>query len=164
MAFRILSTRSKNIINVTRNGHMGAVANARLLSTTETYTEKQAKKGRPVSPHVSIYKFPITALTSITNRVTGTLLSVGVTGIAGLSVVGVDVASTMSTLGSITAIGYVLKFGVSFPLIYHYLGGIRHLVWDKLPETMLQADMVEKSSYILVGSSAALSVGVTLLL
>ena len=43
----------------------------------ESYTEKQAKLGRPVSPHVTIYKFPITALTSITNRVTGVALSVG---------------------------------------------------------------------------------------
>ena len=45
--------------------------------STETYTEKQAKKGRPVSPHVTIYKFPTVALSSITNRVTGVILSGG---------------------------------------------------------------------------------------
>ncbi len=44
---------------------------------TETYTEKQAKKGRPVSPHVTIYKFPPAALSSITNRVTGVVLTGG---------------------------------------------------------------------------------------
>ena len=43
----------------------------------ESYTERQAKKGRFVSPHLTIYKFPITALSSITNRVTGVLLTVG---------------------------------------------------------------------------------------
>jgi hypothetical protein len=43
----------------------------------ETYTEKQAKLGRPVSPHVEIYKFPPAALSSITNRVTGVALSAG---------------------------------------------------------------------------------------
>lgn len=43
----------------------------------ETYSEKQAKKGRPVSPHVTIYKFPLVALSSITNRVTGVILSGG---------------------------------------------------------------------------------------
>lgn len=42
-----------------------------------SYSEEQAKKGRPISPHVNIYKFPPAALTSITNRVTGVLLSVG---------------------------------------------------------------------------------------
>jgi hypothetical protein len=45
----------------------------RVLST-ESYTEKQAKLGRPVSPHVTIYKFPASALTSIANRVTGCVL------------------------------------------------------------------------------------------
>ena len=43
----------------------------------ESYTEKQSKTGRPVSPHVTIYKFPITALSSITNRATGVALTVG---------------------------------------------------------------------------------------
>lgn len=47
------------------------------MSTEETYSERQAKKGRPVSPHVTIYKFPVVALSSITNRVTGVALSAG---------------------------------------------------------------------------------------
>lgn len=32
---------------------------------------------RPISPHVTIYKFPLTAIASITHRTTGALLSVG---------------------------------------------------------------------------------------
>lgn len=54
-------------------------AAARFMATqsNETYSEKQAKKGRPVSPHVTIYKFPVVALSSITNRVTGVILSGG---------------------------------------------------------------------------------------
>jgi hypothetical protein len=44
----------------------------------ETYTEKQAKLGRPVSPHVEIYKFPPAALSSIANRITGVALSAGI--------------------------------------------------------------------------------------
>ena len=36
-----------------------------------SYSERQDKNGRPVSPHVTIYKFPVTALSSITNRATG---------------------------------------------------------------------------------------------
>lgn len=53
--------------------------NIRTLATEEgySYTEKQMKKGRPVSPHVTIYKFPLAAITSITNRITGCVLSVG---------------------------------------------------------------------------------------
>jgi Succinate dehydrogenase/Fumarate reductase transmembrane subunit len=40
----------------------------RILSS---YTERQNKKGRPVSPHVTVYRFPAVALSSIANRVTG---------------------------------------------------------------------------------------------
>ena len=42
-----------------------------------SYSEKQEKLGRPLSPHVTIYKFPISATTSILNRITGVALSVG---------------------------------------------------------------------------------------
>lgn len=45
--------------------------------STESYTERQAKLGRPVSPHVTIYKFPITAVSSIMNRFTGVALWIG---------------------------------------------------------------------------------------
>jgi succinate dehydrogenase (ubiquinone) cytochrome b560 subunit len=42
-----------------------------------SYTERQTKLGRPVSPHVTVYKFPVAALSSIANRVTGVGLSAG---------------------------------------------------------------------------------------
>ncbi len=45
----------------------------------ESYTEKQQRLGRPVAPHVTIYKFPMAAVSSITNRITGIALSVGTT-------------------------------------------------------------------------------------
>lgn len=59
---------------------VGGVAGARFMATkTEelSYSEKQALKGRFVSPHVQIYKFPVVALSSITNRVTGVILTGG---------------------------------------------------------------------------------------
>ena len=48
------------------------------------YTARMKASGRPVSPHVTIYAFPVTALSSITNRVTGCLLSVGCAGLGAL--------------------------------------------------------------------------------
>ena len=41
---------------------------------TESYTERMNKTGRPISPHVTIYKFPPAAITSILNRFTGIAL------------------------------------------------------------------------------------------
>lgn len=55
------------------------------------------------------------------------LLTSGVYGIAGASLVGCEPAAMMSMLGSSFA-GPVVKLAVSFPLIYHYLGAVRHIV------------------------------------
>lgn len=59
-------------------------------------------------------------------------------------------------------VGGVAKFTVAFPLVYHYLGGVRHLAWDKYPEMLTNVD-VTKASYALVGGSVALSAVVALL-
>lgn len=63
----------------------------------------------------------------------------------------------MSTIGSTPVIGTVAKMGVSFSLVYHYLGGVRHVVWDKVP-TALTNEQVEKSSYAIFGGAAAATV------
>ncbi|CAM9213652.1 unnamed protein product [Hapterophycus canaliculatus] len=123
----------------------------------EPYTARQAKTGRPVSPHVTIYAFPPAALSSIANRVTGVALVVGLYGISGASLVGCDAPALMSALGSSGA-GPAVKLAVSFPLVYHYLGAVRHTVWDYVPET-LQTAGVAKTSYALLGMSGALSIG-----
>jgi succinate dehydrogenase/fumarate reductase cytochrome b subunit len=59
-----------------------------------------------------------------------TYLLTYVAGIYGMglgALAGVDVGSTMAALGD-SSIGPLVKFAVAFPLSYHYLGGIRHLV------------------------------------
>jgi hypothetical protein len=49
---------------------------------------------------VTIYAFPVVALSSIAVRITGVLLTVGTTGIAALSLVHPDVAGLMMELGN----------------------------------------------------------------
>ena len=71
--------------------------------TTETYSERQAKKGRPVSPHATIYAFPVTAISSITNRVTGVALSAGLFGIGAYSLIGGDAGLLMNSMVYICA-------------------------------------------------------------
>lgn len=121
-----------------------------------------SQTGRPVSPHVTIYSFPIAALTSITNRVTGVALSVGAFGIASIELLNGS-GSAMMFMQDINAstgaiVGGVAKFTVAFPLVYHYLGGVRHLAWDNYPEMLTSVD-VTKASYALVGGSVLLSTG-----
>ena len=57
-----------------------------------------------------------------------------------------------------SAVGPLAKGIVAFPLTYHFLGGVRHVLWDNKPE-MLTNEQVEQSSYILFGTSGLLSLG-----
>eukprot|EP00607_Mallomonas_marina_P009215 CAMPEP_0182420158 /NCGR_PEP_ID=MMETSP1167-20130531/4727_1 /TAXON_ID=2988 /ORGANISM="Mallomonas Sp, Strain CCMP3275" /LENGTH=144 /DNA_ID=CAMNT_0024595693 /DNA_START=154 /DNA_END=588 /DNA_ORIENTATION=- len=125
-------------------------------SEGEAWKERNEKSGRPTSPHVTTYAFPVTAISSITNRATGIALTGGITGISLLALVGADVTSFMQCIGNMSVIGPLAKFSVSFPLIYHYAASMRHFAWDKYPE-MLENEKVEQSSYALLGGSAALS-------
>jgi succinate dehydrogenase (ubiquinone) cytochrome b560 subunit len=118
------------------------------------------KTGRPVSPHVTIYAFPIAALSSITNRVTGCALSMGCAGLGLVEILG----GTGSSLGLVQMVGNdcgwavaaTAKLSISFTMSYHYFGALRHLYWDNTPEVLTNAD-VEKSSYILFGSAGLVS-------
>jgi succinate dehydrogenase (ubiquinone) cytochrome b560 subunit len=76
---------------------------------------------------------------------------------------GADVAGIVNTIGNLSVIGPAAKFAVSFPLIYHYLGGVRHVIWDRLPEVWLENEFVEKSSYALFAVSGLSSVAIAFL-
>jgi len=101
------------------------------------------------------------ALSSITNRVTGTALSVGCAGLGALELVGgsgtsLQVLHWVGSQGGLVSAG--AKFSVAFPIVYHYLGAVRHLYWDMTPDVLTNED-VEKHSYWLFGGSTVLSVG-----
>lgn len=89
-------------------------------------------RGRPLSPHLSIYKWPITMATSITHRATGVAISAGMVLVAwGL----IALASGPEMYQPFTAVlanpvGMIVLFGFLWSLIYHFLNGIRHLAWD----------------------------------
>lgn len=125
------------------------------------FTERAKRTGRPVSPHVTIYSFPIGALTSIMNRVTGCVLSFGAAGLGAVELVGgsgtaLDLMGTIGSQGGVVTAG--AKFAVAFPFVYHYLGGVRHLSWDQMPDYLTNED-VDKASYALAGTSLLLSLG-----
>lgn len=123
------------------------------------------KTGRPVSPHVTIYSFPITALSSITVRVTGCALSFGAAGLGAIEIVGGS-GSSLALMETIGSSGFLVasgaKFAVSFPIVYHYFGALRHFAWDFMPQYLENVD-VEKSSYALFGSATVVSTGLMFL-
>ena len=114
--------------------------------------------GRPVSPHVTIYQFPIGALSSITNRVTGVCLSLGAFGLGGIELL--SSGSALQLMQYLGSGGFLFttaaKFTVAFPVTYHYFAALRHFAWDNIPDKLTNPD-VETSSYQLYGASILVS-------
>ncbi|KAG7374176.1 succinate dehydrogenase, cytochrome b556 subunit [Nitzschia inconspicua] len=131
----------------------------------ENYTARMKKTGRPVSPHVTIYAFPVGAISSITNRVTGCALSFGAFGLAGLDLLG-GAGTSLELMQTIGSQGFLItapaKFAVTFTVVYHYFGAIRHFAWDYFPDLLNNVD-VPKSSWALLGGSTVISAGFMLL-
>jgi len=76
---------------------------------TKSHKEKNALRGRPMSPHVTVYAFPLAAIASITHRVTGVALVTGVYGMAFISLAGGDVAWLLQSIGNTTLLGMLVK-------------------------------------------------------
>lgn len=89
-------------------------------------------RNRPLSPHLQIYRLPLLALMSITHRITGVGLVVGLVALAawlGAAASGpAAFAAVQSFFGS--PIGLLLLFGWSVALFFHLGHGVRHLLWD----------------------------------
>jgi succinate dehydrogenase / fumarate reductase cytochrome b subunit len=87
---------------------------------------------RPMSPHLQIYKMPITAKLSILHRGTGAVLFVDLllmVWILAAAAGGVDSWQTMHSFLS-SWLGQFVLFGFTFSLYYHLCNGMRHLWWD----------------------------------
>jgi succinate dehydrogenase / fumarate reductase cytochrome b subunit len=94
--------------------------------------QKPAIRSRPLSPHLTIYRWPVTMATSITHRATGVGLSVGAIILAWWLVSisnGPEGWQSFHALSD-TPIGLLVVFGLTWSLVYHFLNGVRHLAWD----------------------------------
>lgn len=90
-----------------------------------------------MSPHLSIYQPQITWYGSITNRITGSLLSGGLYVFAVAYLVAPTVgwhlesAALAASFGALPlALKLITKVVVAWPFAYHALNGVRHLAWD----------------------------------
>ncbi len=90
------------------------------------------KQKSPLSPHLQVYKLPLTGLVSISHRMTGVCLSMGLilfvcilTAIASGEQSFVEMQSIMDM-----ALVKLLYVGVIYALSFHLCHGIRHLIWD----------------------------------
>jgi succinate dehydrogenase / fumarate reductase cytochrome b subunit len=118
------------------------------------------KAGRPLSPHLSIYRPMLTMMMSIAHRLTGVSLAIGFllltwwlvaasTGPAAYAIVDHFFASLA---------GRLLLFLFSWALIHHMLGGIRHLIWDT--GRALDKTSIEIFAWLTIIGSVVLTVAV----
>lgn len=112
---------------------------------------------RPLSPHLQIYRLPLTAKLSILHRITGAGMTLGA-----LMVVWRLVAGAVSPEASATAdawltswLGNLIWLGCLWALMYHACNGLRHLVWDAGHGFALET--AEKSNYTVLGGSVVLT-------
>lgn len=87
---------------------------------------------RPLSPHLSIYRFSITMAMSIVHRITGVGLYFG-TALVALWLAAAAIGEAPFALAQAVAdhwFGRFILFGYTWALFHHMLGGIRHFIWD----------------------------------
>lgn len=95
-------------------------------------------ENRPLSPHLQIYAWNISSLSSIMHRLTGVALYLSIVAISWYVVLftyktGAGVAVEECDCAVMEILGYVVCLAgvaVVFGLCYHFINGIRHLFWD----------------------------------
>lgn len=94
------------------------------------YSKIMDKTGRPVSPHLMIYKLPLIAYSSVFVRGTGILASAGFFAVGGLALIG-DSKYALDTVDKVGSIApTAAKFAVAYTLVYQWFGSARHMYWD----------------------------------
>ncbi|CAH0720175.1 unnamed protein product, partial [Brenthis ino] len=100
----------------------------------EHHDIRNAKLNRPLSPHLTIYKFQLTSVLSITHRTAGIILS-GYASALGLGalVLPNDISHYITMIEGLNlspATIFLAKVALASPFGYHFANGIRHLYWD----------------------------------
>ncbi len=91
-----------------------------------------ATHNRPVSPHLQIYQLPLTGIISISHRMTGVMLSVGLVLFVYLISAVAAGASAYAAMQSLMDFWLMrlIYWGFIYALFFHLVHGIRHLIWD----------------------------------
>jgi succinate dehydrogenase / fumarate reductase, cytochrome b subunit len=91
-----------------------------------------APGSRPLSPHLSIYRFTLTMAMSIVHRATGIALYGGtlllILWLLAAAIGGSFFEGVIWLFGS--WLGQLVLFGYTWVLFHHMFGGIRHFIWD----------------------------------
>ncbi len=87
---------------------------------------------RPLSPHLQIYRFPLTVVLSVAHRITGALLSLGAVALVAwlVAVAAGDLLYEPVYVYFASTPGQIMLVVWSAMLYFHLCNGVRHLFWD----------------------------------
>jgi succinate dehydrogenase / fumarate reductase cytochrome b subunit len=85
-----------------------------------------------LSPHLQIYRWPITMVASIAHRATGIALAAGTLFLSWWLIAAASGPEAYAVFARAAAnlVGEIILFGFLWSLAFHLLNGIRHLAWD----------------------------------
>lgn len=92
----------------------------------------QSTDPRPLSPHISVWRWHATMAASIAHRVSGVALYVGSALIAAwviAAAMGPEAYEAVMGL-MLSLLGRIILLGFTAALMYHLANGVRHLIWD----------------------------------
>ena len=104
-------------------------------------------ENKPLSPHLQIYRLPLTALLSISHRFTGAFLGLGallLIAVLAAAASGSDAYESVHVLVT-SWLGQLLLLLWTLALYFHLCNGIRHLIWDA--GYGFELDAAQKSSW-----------------
>jgi len=116
-----------------------------------------SKEGQPLSPHLTIYRWPISMMLSILHRITGVALAVGFVAFTmWLEAIAFDAVSYESFYGLMQSVlGQVALVCWLFCFFLHLSNGIRHLVWDT--GRLFEKQQADFSAWLVLVAAAALT-------
>ncbi len=87
---------------------------------------------RPLSPHLQIYRPQLTTMLSILHRITGFGLAIGAMVLTWWLLATVSGEEQFNYFQAVarSVAGRLFLFGWVWAFVYHFLNGLRHLVWD----------------------------------
>lgn len=121
---------------------------------------RQPPRARPLSPHLTIYRPPITMAMSIIHRITGGALYFGTLLVAWWLIAASTSQSYFDFVDGIFGswIGRLVLFGYTWALMHHMMGGIRHLVWDT--GAGLEKHTASKIAWVTLAASVVLTLAI----
>ena len=114
---------------------------------------------RPLSPHLQVYKLPMTALMSISHRITGVILAGGLLLLMAFLVAAAAGQDYFNIIMAYARMDYGAWFFIAwaFAVYYHLCNGIRHLIWDTVH--LLDQGKAIAAGWVVLLATAALTAG-----